>query len=133
VIVLTNADDGNPLQYIMKAFDWVVSAVAKAAVPRPKKTKPTVDLSIYTGKYRNAWGDMQVLLLNGKLVAIDPSLPDPKVGEVVMTPVAEHTFRMEAKSNFSSDGEQAVFEMDNEGQVTRIKVGANYVYPVVEW
>jgi CubicO group peptidase (beta-lactamase class C family) len=36
VIVLTNADDGNPGYYIKQAFNWVAPAIKKATAPSPK-------------------------------------------------------------------------------------------------
>jgi D-alanyl-D-alanine carboxypeptidase len=132
-IVLTNADDGNPLMYAEKAFQWVAPAILKAVTPEPKATKADPAWQRYVGRYRNAWGDSQVLTLNGELVAIDPSQPDPTLATVKLVPVAEHTFRIETKEGFSSNGELVVFEMDDEGQVQRMKMGQNYIYPQAEW
>ncbi len=135
VIVLTNADDGNPLQYMMKAFDWIVPPLVQAAAKaaRSEAGPSTQELARYTGKYRNAWGDTQILLLDGKLVAIDPSLPDPKAAMSTLKPVSEHTFRMEATNNFAADGELATFEFEENGTVRRIKMGAGYSLPVAAW
>jgi len=132
VIALTNADDGNPLMFVEKAFQWVAPAILKAVKP---ETKPEAqpDWLRYVGKYRNGWGDLQVLILNGELVAIDPSLPDPTYAVTKLIPVAEHTFRIENKDGYSSNGELAVFELDDEGKVKRVKIGYNYTYPVAEW
>jgi hypothetical protein len=39
VIVLTNADDGNPLMYVDKAYQWVAPAVLKAVTSAPTATQ----------------------------------------------------------------------------------------------
>ena len=133
VIVLTNADDGNPLMYAEKAFQWVAPAILKTVTPELKATKADPAWQRYVGRYRNAWGDSQVIILNGELMMIDPSQPDPTLATLKLVPVAEHTFRIETKDGFSSNGELVVFEMDDEGQVQRVKMGQNYTYPQAEW
>ena len=50
-----------------------------------------------------------------------------------LVPVAEHTFCVETKDGFSSKGELVVFELDDAGQVLRVKLGENYTYPLAEW
>lgn len=133
VIVLTNADDGMPLIYMEKAFQWVVPALVKAAAPKPKAGKAEAAWQRYVGLYRSAWGDSQVLIYNGELVIIASAEPDPLAGMVKLKPVADHTFRMETKEHFGSNGELAVFELDEAGNVARLKVGNGYTYPLVEW
>jgi len=130
---LTNADDGNPLMYVEKAFEWVTPAIVKAAAPKPAAAEPDPAWQQYVGKYRNAWGDSQVLVLNGELVMIGPCLPDPTLAVDKLVPVAEHTFRIDTKDGYSANGELVVFEMDDGGQVQRVKMGQNYTYPQTEW
>ena len=51
-----------------------------------------------------------------------------------LIPVAAHTFRLEPKTgNGDLRGELAIFELDEQGQVLRLKVGENYTFPQVEW
>jgi hypothetical protein len=73
------------------------------------------------------------MLLDTGLVLIDPSLPDPKVAMTKLTPLSGHTFRMEALNNFGANGELAIFEMNEDGSVARIKLGSTYTYPVAAW
>jgi CubicO group peptidase (beta-lactamase class C family) len=133
VVVLTNADDGLPLLYTEKAFQWVAPAILKAATPEPKSAEPDPSWQCYVGKYRNAWADLQVLILNGGLVMMDPSQADPTAAVTQLVPVAQHTFRIEAQDGFGSHGELVVFEMDDAGKVQRVKTGQNYTYPIEEW
>lgn len=133
VIVLTNADDGAPLTYFEKVFKWVVPAVLKAAAPAPKAVQPSENLQRYTGKFRSVWGDEQVIILNNELVIIDPSSPDPLLGIVKLSPVAEHTFRIETEENFGSEGELATFEFDDQGKVSRLILGNTPIFPIDAW
>ncbi len=133
VIVLTNADDGNPLMYVEKAFQWVAPSIMECVTPQLEAEGLVSEWTMYTGKYRNSWSDLQVLVLEGELVMIDPSQPDPTLTLTKLTPVSEHIFTMESKSGYGSHGERVIFELNNQGKVKRVKVGANYSYPVEEW
>jgi hypothetical protein len=111
-----------------------VPALAKAA----KEAKPTPfdpAWERYFGKYRNIWGDVQVLRYKDQLVAVSPNLPDPTLGMVTLRPVdgEEHVFRIETEENFGAEGELAVFELDAAGQVSRLVMGNSYTEPVIEW
>ncbi len=87
----------------------------------------------YVGKYRDAWGHLQVLNLNDELVALDPAEPDPMPSLAKLRPEAEHTFRIETQDGYGNHGEAAVFEMDERGEVTRLKFGEVILWPVPEW
>lgn len=130
VIVLTNADDGDPAVWVDKLFQWVVPAVLDTAVP---PTSPSPNWTNYVGKYRDLWGDTQILIQNGKLVAIDPSLPDPLLALTTLEPVAEHRFRMETDNGFMLPGEQAVFHLDSAGNVTHLQMGENLRPRIEAW
>lgn len=129
-IVFMNADDGKPLLFADKVFEWVVPAILKAAKPEPKAKEPDPAWQVYVGKYRDDWGDSQTLVLNGELILFDPAEPEIVVK---FESVAEHTFKIVSDFGFASIGELAVFEMDEDGNVKRLKVGENYSYPVAEW
>jgi CubicO group peptidase (beta-lactamase class C family) len=132
VIVLTNADDGNPLQFAEKAFQWVAPAILKVVAP-PAPAGPPAGWQRYAGRYRNPWGDVQVLAVEGRLAMVDPSLPDPMLAITWLHPTAEHTFRSETKNGFGSHGEPVVFELSADGGVARLKIGENFMTPVTEW
>lgn len=131
-IVLTNADDGNPALYLEKIYDWVFPALAEAT----KASTPKVDPATwqpYVGRYRNEWSDAQVLIHQEQLIVIDPSQPDPMAGHMRLVPVTEHTFRIESTNGYSSRGELAKFELDDAGQVVRVKIGAGYSQRIAQW
>jgi CubicO group peptidase (beta-lactamase class C family) len=132
VIVLTNADDGNPLQFAEKAFQWVAPAILKAVVP-PAPAGPPAGWERYAGRYRSPWADVQVLVVDGRLAMVDPSLPDPMPLVTWLHPTAEHAFRSETRNGFGSHGEAVVFELGPGGRVTRLRVGENFMTPIGEW
>jgi CubicO group peptidase (beta-lactamase class C family) len=129
VIVLTNADDGNPQSYVKQAFNWVAPAIKKAIERPPKMAELDPEWSHYVGKYRNPWGDSQVLILNNELVVINPTLDNPKDSMLRLIPDGIHTFRITAeKKNSGAIGELVVFEFGSDGKVIRMWVGENYTY-----
>jgi CubicO group peptidase (beta-lactamase class C family) len=132
VIALTNADDGRPYpglpgSVVDRAFQWVAPAIARAASP-PKETKPRPEWQKYAGKYRNPWGDSEVLVYGGELVLINPTDEDPSGEMAVLVPVKEHIFRIKGGSPSGPHGELVVFEMKN-GKVVRVKIGENFAEP----
>jgi D-alanyl-D-alanine carboxypeptidase len=132
-IVLTNADDGNPAQHSEKVFQWVAPAIAKAKQPEPPGAEPRPEWQRFVGRYRSAWGDTHVLILNGELVAIGPALPDPMPFTSKLEPVGENTFRIQSEDGGAAVGELVVFESDAEGKVVRVKIGENSTHPIEAW
>jgi D-alanyl-D-alanine carboxypeptidase len=132
VIAMTNADDGNPVQFADKAFQWVAPAITKAVAASAPAALPA-GWERYAGRYRSTWVDVQVLAIEGRLAMIDPSQPDPMLTVTWLDPVAEHTFRGETKNGFGSHGEGIVFELAGDGRVARLKVGDNFLTPVASW
>ena len=131
VIVLINADDGEPQLVVNKAFEWVGSALASATAPTPPTADPAWDR--YVGRYRNAWGDLQVLVVGGRLAMIGPALLDPMPVHATLAPIGPHTFRLESKDGYASHGEPVVFEVDSAGKVARVTIGPNASLPVRAW
>jgi hypothetical protein len=118
-----------PDSVVDRAFKWVARVLHKAAAGTPAEAKPRPEWQKYVGKYRNPWADSQILIVNGKLVAINPTEADPTGGLVTLVPVAEHRFRMEGGSPSGPHGELVIFELGKDGKVSRVKVGENYAYP----
>jgi D-alanyl-D-alanine carboxypeptidase len=132
VVVLTNADDGNPPQFADKAFQWVAPAILKTVGP-PEPARPPAGWERYAGRYRSPWADVQVLAVDGRLAMVDPSQPDPMLTVTWLQPMSEHVFRSETKNGFGHHGEPVVFELASDGRIGRLKVGDNYLTPVADW
>lgn len=131
-VVLTNADDGEPLSVMAKIIDWVFPAITAAVAPEPE-TPDTSGWQRYLGKYRNTWGDCQIIIHEGQLLAITPSLPDPMAARITLIPVSEHTFRMDSKNGFGTHNELMTFELDESSAVKVVKSGNTYLFPIEEW
>ena len=130
-IVFINADDGEPGLFVDKALDWVGSAIANATKPAPPTADPAWQR--YVGRYRNAWGDLQIIVRGGELTVIGPAAPDPLLAPATLQPVGEHTFRVESKDGYGIPGELAAFEVDATGRVVRVRFGENYTERIETW
>ena len=134
VIVFANADDGDPLMYVDKVFDWVAPAIVKATTSEPVVATADPAWQKYLGMYRNEFNDTEVLVLNGELAMISPSDPDPMNGISKLVPVADGTFRIDTENGSGSHGELVVFDVDEHGKIRRMNIGANYTFPLTgEW
>jgi CubicO group peptidase (beta-lactamase class C family) len=131
VIVLINADDGEPRAIVDKAFEWAAPALGRPTPAPPALPDPAWQR--YVGRYRNGWGDAQVLVVDGRLTMLGVNLPDPMLAPATLVPEREHTFRIDTKDGYGSHGELVVFELDATGTVARVKVGENYTLPVDAW
>jgi len=129
VIVLTNADDGNPALYLEQVFRVVAPVLGRRGGTAPGA--PASAWSKYEGLYRSPWGDTRVLLLSTGLVIFDPSALSNPEQLARLRPEGEHNFRLEGGFwDGGRDGEPVVFEMGVDGRVARLKVGPNYTMPV---
>lgn len=129
VIVFTNADDGEPVKYVDKAFPWVAHPLAGKA----GEVKPFDESwRDYTGKYRSDWRDAEVLEYNGGLILVTPNLPDPMLEPTKLEHIEANRFKMIA-SGYGSHGEEAVFERDESGKVYRLVTGENYAEKIKSW
>lgn len=132
VIVLTNADDGRPKYVAQRILKHISPAILKATAAEPAPLEPDTAWENYLGSYSDSlflWVT-EVMVLENKLVLYDhwsPPEDDPKSMIIELTPVAENTFRM---TGDNGNGELVIFELDDNKQVTRMKVGVNYAYPV---
>ena len=125
VIVLTNADDGNPAALATELMNTVGQAAAKAAA-RPPAT-PTWDSSWsrFAGLYRGRGGDSRVVEMNKRLVLVasnSANLDTP----IQLEPLGNGRFRYVAPSGGGPVGEIVRFVEEN-GRVTRMITGDSYV------
>jgi len=130
VVVLTNSDDGQPLNYAEKALQWLTHPLTHGEADASRSSDP---LRVYNGRFRDTWSDMQMLTLNEGLYAVDPSQLDPAPTMIKLAPNGEHTFKMYPEEGGGSYGENMIFEFDKRGKVVRVKRGENYTYPVKNW
>jgi CubicO group peptidase (beta-lactamase class C family) len=133
IIVLANAEDAWPFAYVQRATALLVPAIAGASSTGPTPAGPDPGLSRYVGRYRNAWGDSQVLLGPSGLRIVAPLNLDPTEGMETLIPVAPHTFKIESSNGYGAPGELATFELGSDGIAVSLKVGEHRRYRVAEW
>ena len=127
VIVLTNADDGDPGRYVDQAFTLLTPAVKRAT--EAKKTPAVADPSWdkYTGVYVSDQSEVNVMLLGGELVLIAPEEENPWQARILLKPVSANTFRMTAASfSYGAIGELLTFEVGTDGRVTRMRTASSH-------
>jgi D-alanyl-D-alanine carboxypeptidase len=126
VIVLTNADDGNPGGIATELMNTVGDAVAKAAAPTADPAVPWDPAwARFAGLYRGRGGESQVVELNRKLVIINPNaatLNNP----AQLVPLGNGRFRYTAPAGGSPVGEIVRF-VEEGGRVVRMYTGDSYV------
>jgi len=127
VIVAINADDGSPLTVANQAYDVVGPALLKATrLPEAAKPEADPEWQRYVGLYADPWGwEYEVLILGGDLVIYDYAYPpydDASSGFSRLTPIEGSTFRRPSN-------ELLTFELDEDGNVVRIKRNNNYLFP----
>ena len=116
VIALTNAIDGNPLQYVEKAYKLVLPEIIKAT----EKAKPEADPAWerYVGNYSNDWAFEKVIIRDGQLQLISVESPDEP--PTILEPTeSEHVFTLQQSDQ---SNETARFELDDSGQVVTLWV-----------
>ena len=118
VIVLTNAEDGNPGSYAKNVFAIIAPAVKKGTAVAEEAPAADSSWTRYVGDYE--WLDgspMKVMLLDGELTLVDPAEDNPWEGRVRLEQVSEGVFKMKDQAQ---KGELIRFEMDEYGKVKRI-------------
>ena len=125
VIVLTNADDGNPGGIATELMNTVGQAVAKAAAATPPAMTWDPSWSRFAGLYRGRGSDSHVVELNKALVIINPAganLDNP----IKLEPIGNGQFRYIAPVGGGPVGEIVRFVEEN-GRVVRMITGDSYV------
>jgi hypothetical protein len=127
VIVAINADNGSPATVARQAYKVIAPPIVKAT-RKPEAPKPEPDQAWqgYVGLYADPWGwEYEVLILNGELVMYGydyPPYDDASYGYTTLAPVEGSTFRRPNK-------DLVIFELDENGDVVRIKRNNNYLFP----
>jgi D-alanyl-D-alanine carboxypeptidase len=128
VIVLTNTNDSNPSDIAQQLMATVGQATAKAAnsaSPKPATIEWDPAWERFAGLYRGRNGDQQVVLLNKKLVLINPNGPnldDP----VTLEPLAGGRFRFVAPTGGGVVGEVVRF-VEESGRPMRMYAGDSWI------
>lgn len=125
VVVLTNAGDASPYTFSNEVLNQFAAAIA--AEPEPAE-KPEIDAAWqkYLGLYTDPWGwQTRVLILGGQLALYSHDYPPADGADDGITRL-EH---VEGDTFKIREGEFLTFELDDGGNVRRIKDRVNYLFP----
>jgi len=120
VIVLTNADDGNPASYVDYALQ-LLRPIAARAIARPVAPL-SANAASYVGRYRSQNGSTTMLVgvLDGQLSLVAPDAANPYTARIILEPTSDpRTFVMRSTGTFAFDafGELLTFDLGSDGQV----------------
>ena len=124
VIVLANSSDVNPSMIANQLIATVGQAVAKAAAGKPPVPEWDPAWERFAGLYRSRGGDTQVVVLNKRLVIIDPAgenLDNP----LRLEPLGGGRFRNASPTGGGSVGETIYFD-ETPGRPMRIVFGDSW-------
>ncbi|AZI59365.1 class A beta-lactamase-related serine hydrolase [Nakamurella antarctica] len=116
VSVLTNCIDG-PAEQCVRAFFTLLDLAESLSTP----DVVAVDLSRFTGRYVHLWGVLDLVLLGGRLYAINPVNVDPATDAALLEVVDSATLKIIGGSGFGARGELMKFEFGDDGSVTRVR------------
>ena len=124
VIVLTNTNDSNPNEIARQLIATVGAAVAKAAAEKPAVVAWDDAWARFAGLYRGRGADLQVVLLNRKLVIISPNGPNLD-NPVELVPLGGGRFRFTAPTGGGVVGEVVRF-VEEPGRPMRMYSGDSW-------
>ena len=130
VIVMTNSDDGSPGFFAGKILAQFTPIIKNAVAPETRVSEVDPSWEKYVGMYTDpSWFDTEIMIFNNQLVMNSYSFPpedNPGSEIMVLTPEGENTFRMAGENG---NGELLIFELDENDEVVKVKVGENYIFP----
>jgi len=129
VIVMTNANDVDPEEYVREIFEIVGPALAKVIESPGKAKKAESDLEKFIGRYERPIGrEIQVVIMDGELGIISLPTKNPSEALIKLRSVKENVFRRVRDDG--ELGEEIVFEVGPDGKVTRFIWNSQYAYRV---
>jgi CubicO group peptidase (beta-lactamase class C family) len=130
MIVLINADDGDPGFFANEMFTIFAGVLRTKPVEMPKAQETDQNLRKFAGTYVDTWGwESEIMLRGNMLVMYDHSYPpeeNPLEGIIELTHESGNAFR---RTGTNGDGEPVIFELDKNGVVIRVNIGPNYLVP----
>lgn len=125
VIVLTNTNDSDPGTIARQLMATVGEAVARATAKPPAVVAWDPAWARFAGLYRGTGGDSHVVLLNNRLVILNPAGASAE-NPITLEPIGGGRFRYVAPGGGGPVGEVVRFEEVN-GRVTRMITGDSWV------
>ncbi len=131
VIVLTNADDGEPSFLARHILDYMGPLIlAEYAQTTESLSEFDISWKKYTGTYVEPGPYYTEVLIRAKHLVMStlsyPPEDNPGSEIIELAPEGEDTFRMVGDNG---NGELVIFETNAKGRIYQVKVGSNYIYP----
>jgi CubicO group peptidase (beta-lactamase class C family) len=117
VIVLTNAEDGNPGPVTDLAYKLLGPALARALVPPRPAPVPDPSWAKYVGTYVSNHRESRIAIVDGELAWLPADTDNPSKDKVVLKPVRPNVFRYDSGGLV---GELVTFVLDDRGRVIRL-------------
>ena len=128
VVIMINAMGLNPGLYTFRAHQIASKALATAKKPPKEKDGKVEDLEIYEGIYQSAWVEAAVVRWQGELAILHLLSGSPLEGLVKLKHDSDHRFHRVRKDG--ELGEEILFELDESGNVQRLRQHNNYLEKV---
>ena len=123
VVVMSNAHDVSPSSYGYEIFDLVAPAILDAVKNPGKAKKPDPDLEKYVGRYEMPIGrESMVVIWEGELATMGIPTSNPSPSK--LRRVEGNIFRRVRDDG--ELGEKVIFEVDADGEVTRMIQSSQY-------
>jgi D-alanyl-D-alanine carboxypeptidase len=119
VSVLTSSATG-PARMLAQGVVHLLDAAGDPNAAGPV-VPADVDTARYTGRFTSFEGITDIARLGERVVAIDPTQPDPTGSPVQLEVVDADTLRMVSGDRFGSIGEDIVVSRDDAGTITSIR------------
>nr|WP_239521170.1 serine hydrolase domain-containing protein [Blastococcus saxobsidens] len=132
VSVLTNAVDGPAHELAV----GLVKLVDVALTPRTPSAPPppgTPPLSSFTGRFASLWGLLDVTELDGRLVLLRPTAPDPLPTVEELEVLDDDSLRVVPQPGFGASGERVPVTRDDAGRVRSLRLAGVTSVPVEEF
>jgi len=124
VIVLSNSGDVDRQGIANQLIATVGQAVVKAAAKTPALTwEPAWER--FAGIYRSGWGDSQVVVLNKRLVIVNPAAANVDNNQIRLEPLGAGRFKYMSTTGGGSVGETVYFD-ETPGKPMRMFVGDDW-------
>jgi len=125
VIVMSNAHDVNSGSYAYEIFDLTAPALLDAVKHPEKAEKPDPSLEKYVGRYERPIGrESEVVLWEGELAVLSLPSDNPSESLTKIRRIKDNVFRRVRDDG--ELGEKIIFELDAEGNVTRMIWNSQY-------
>jgi CubicO group peptidase (beta-lactamase class C family) len=125
-IALTNSIGSEVSFYTLKALDLIAPAVEEALDEDAEPTERDPSLDRYTGVYESIWGEAAIVRWKEGLGYLWLDTRDPAGELFELKKTGEHTFRLVRKDDEAVLGQEFLFEIAEDGTVTRFLTHSNW-------